>query len=450
MKSRQLVILSLLAAGSVAATAAVLRTGAPTVAADHRGERVLPALMARANDITALTVREGPQPLTIERRDTGFVAADSGYPVKTDAVRDLVASIAEMTFEEARTSDPARYKDLGLADPGGKDAKSDAAKSDTANPDVAKSETADAPDPTKSGESGAGKEVVLRAAGGDLGDLVIGNRDSTVGGAAGGIFVRIKGAPQSFLVRGAARLPAARADWFMPVDLDVKRSEIEKIELSGGGRDTVAANSEKPSEFTLLNVPDERVEDTYKVSRFATLIESFAFQDVRNATKPADDARHMVVDTSDGVRLTMTSVGDITQGWVQIKVEPVGNAKDTAQGDVKDGKTAADGKDDKAAGNAKPTGDANAASAATASDAKAAGNDTKAAGDTKPAADAPPPGDAAAGAKDDKAKAADKAKVLAAKVDGYDFQLMSNQSEILGWTNIDVTNEKQDTNAQNR
>ena len=39
------------------------------------------------------------------------------------------------------------------------------------------------------------------------------------------------------------------------------------------------------------------------VSRLATLIESFAFQDVRKATKPADDARHLVVDTEDGVRL---------------------------------------------------------------------------------------------------------------------------------------------------
>jgi hypothetical protein len=107
----------------------------------------------------------------------------------------------------------------------------------------------------------------------------------------------------------------------------------------------VRANSEKPSEFTLANVPDGRVEDTYKASRFATLVQSFAFQDVRKATKLADDALHMVVDTTDGVRLTMTSVGDITVAWVQIKAEAIGEAQDG----TKDTATAAaNPKDDKA------------------------------------------------------------------------------------------------------
>jgi Domain of unknown function (DUF4340) len=353
MKSRQLVILSLLAVASVGATAAVLRTGAPTIASDRRGDKVLPALMTRANDITALTVREGADTLAIDRRGYGFVAADSGYPVKTDEVRDLVASSAELRFEEARTSDPVRYGDLGLADPA-------AAKDGKAGTGPATTGAA------TSGEAGAGagKEVVFRAGSGELGDIVIGNRDATVGGPSGGVFVRRKGEPQTFLARGAVRLPYSRADWFVPVDLDVKRSEIKKIELAGGGRDGVEANAEKPDELTLANVPEKRVADTFKVSRLATLIESFAFQDVRKATKPADDARRMVVDVDDGLRLVLTSVGDITEGWVQIAAEATNDAKQ------------------------------------------------------------------------------DAAKAIAAKVDGFDFRLPSNQSEILGWTNTDLTNEQ--------
>jgi hypothetical protein len=359
MKSRQLVILSLLAVASVGATAAVLRTGAPTIASDRRGDKVLPALMTLANDITALTVREGADTLAIDRRGYGFVAADSGYPVKTDEVRDLVASSAELRFEEARTSDPARYGDLGLADPAGaKDGKAETGAAST----VA----------AASGEAGAGagvgvgvgKEVVFRAGSGELGDIVIGNRDATVGGPSGGVYVRIKGEPQTFLARGAVRLPFSRADWFVPVDLDVKRSEIKKIELTGGGRDAVEANAEKPGELTLANVPEKRVADTFKVSRLATLIESFAFQDVRKATKPADDSRRMVVDVDDGLRLVLTSVGDITEGWVQIAAQATSDAKQ------------------------------------------------------------------------------DAAKMIAAKVDGFDFRLPSNQSEILGWTTTDLTNEQ--------
>src|SRR5215813_6252757 len=119
MNAKHLTPLAVLAAVSVAVTAWVLQTSASTVASDRRGETVIPSLLAKANDITAFAIRDGNGTLAIERRDNRFVAADSGYPIKTDAVRDVVASSAGLSFQEARTSDPARYGDLGLALPGG-------------------------------------------------------------------------------------------------------------------------------------------------------------------------------------------------------------------------------------------------------------------------------------------------------------------------------------------
>ena len=414
MRKSQLVILSLLAAGSVAATAAVLRTSAPTIASDRRGDKVLPALLTRANDITGLTVREGAGRLAIDRRDYGFAAADSGYPVKTDAVRDLVASSAELSFEEARTSDPTRYGDLGLADPGAaaKDGNDKATTTDAAKTDA-----------TKIDEASVGKEVVFRTAAGELGDLVIGKTDATVGGAAGGVYVRVKGDPQTFLARGTVRLPSSRADWFMPVDLDVKRSEIKRIALSGGGRESVEANAGKPGELTLANVPENRVADTFKVSRLATLIESFAFEDVRKATKPADDARRMTVDVDNGLRLVLTNVGDVSDGWVQIAVAAPDDAKpDATKPDAtKPEATKADAVNQ----------DGTKPGAATKSDAATQDN-------TKPDATKSDATKSDA-AKQEATKTA--AKTLAAKVEGYDFRLPSNLSEIMGWTNIDLTNE---------
>src|SRR5215470_15035857 len=244
MNTKHLTTLAVLAAVSVAATAWVLRTSAPTMASDRHGEAVVPSLVAKANDITGLSIRDSIGTLAIERRDNRFVAADSGYPVKTDAVRDVVASSAELSFQEARTSDPARYGDLGLADPGSKD---------------------------------AGKEITLRTAGGELASFMVGNRDTTVGGPTGGVFIRLKGQPQTFLARGDVRLPAVRSDWFVSFDLDVKRSEIKKVELSGGGRDavTATANPDKPGELVLADLPENRAADSFKVSRLATLVESF-------------------------------------------------------------------------------------------------------------------------------------------------------------------------------
>jgi hypothetical protein len=333
MNTKHLTTLAALAAISVGLTAWVLQTSAPTVASDRRGEAIVPSLAAKANDLTGLSIRDGAGTLAIDRRDNRFVASDSGYPIKTDAVRDVVASSAELAFQEARTSDPARYGDLGLADPGAKD---------------------------------AGKEITFRTAGGELASFVVGSRDTTVGGPTGGVFVRLKGQPQTFLARGDVRLPAVRSDWFVGFDLDVKRSEIKKVELTGGGRDgvTASANADKPGELVLAEVPEKRTADTFKVSRLATLVESFTFQDVRKATKPADDARRMAVDAGEGLRLVLTTVGDITEGWVQIAAEATSDA------------------------------------------------------------------------------AKDKAKLIASKVDGYDFRLPSNQAEILGWTVTDVTDEQ--------
>jgi hypothetical protein len=295
MNRRQLSILAVLAVASVGLTAVVLRTGSASIASDRRGEPVLPGLAAQANDITALVVRQGADPLSIEHKDAGFVAADSGYPVKGDAVRDLVASSMELSFEESRTSDPTRYADLGLADQGVAD---------------------------------AAKEITFRTAGGDLDDLFVGNRDNTVGGPVGGVFVRLKGQPQTWLARGDVRLPASRSDWFAGLDLGIKGSDIKKIELSGGDRDAVTATAtpDKPGELTLANMPEKRVADTFKVGRLTTMVTSFAFQDVRKRTKPGDDPRRMVADLADGLRLVITGLGEPSQGWVQISAEATNDA----------------------------------------------------------------------------------------------------------------------------
>jgi Domain of unknown function (DUF4340) len=304
MNAKHLVPLAAVAVVSVAATAWVLQTSTQTVASDRRGESVVPSLLAKANDLTGLSVRDGNGTVAVELRDNRYVAAESGYPIKTDSIRDVIASSAELAFEEARTADPNRYGDLGLADPGDKNA------------------------------SEAGKEITFRTAGGELADFVVGKTDSTTGSPAGGVFIRVKGQPQTFLARGNVRLPATRSDWYVPFDLDVKRSEVKKVELAGGGRDglTATAKADKPGTLELADVPEKRAAEDFKVSRLATLVESFTFQDVRKATKPADDARKMTVDAGNGLRFTFTSLGAVSDGWVQVAAEATEDAaKDKAK-----------------------------------------------------------------------------------------------------------------------
>ena len=181
MNAKQLTALAVLAAVSVAATALVLRTGAPTVASDRRGEKVRAvARRPRANEITGLTVRDGADTLAIERRDNRFVAADSGYPIKIDPVRDLVAQQRRIVLR------------------GSAHQRSGALRRSRAR---------------RSGRQGRQGRSARRSrcapAGGELASFVVGSRDATVGGAAGGVFIRLKGQPQTFLARGNVQLPSS-------------------------------------------------------------------------------------------------------------------------------------------------------------------------------------------------------------------------------------------------
>jgi Domain of unknown function (DUF4340) len=345
MNPKHLTTLAAVAAISIVTTAWVLRTSAPTVASDRRGENVVPSLLAKASDITGLSIRDGADTFVIERRDNRFVASDSGYPVKTDAVGDAIASTAGLTFQEARTSDPARYGDLGLGDPGAKDAS---------------------------------KEITFRTAGGEFASLLVGNSDATVGGPSGGVFIRLKGQPQTFLARGTVRLPSNRAGWFVPISFDVKRSEIKKVELTGGGRDGVTLlastavpglastgpSGAMPGQFVLADVPEKRTPDNLKASLLPNFVNSFSFQDVRKATQPAADARRLVVDAGEGLQIVFTAVGELTEGWVHVTAE----------------------------------------------------------------------------ATNDSAK--DKAKLITSKVEAYDFRLRSSETDRMGWTMDDLTVEQ--------
>jgi len=302
MNPKHLTTLAVLAAVSIATTGWVMHTSAPTVASDRRGENVVPSLLAKASDITGLSIRDGADTFVIERRDNRYVASDSGYPVKTEAVGELIASTAGLTFQEARTSDPARYGDLSLADPGAKD---------------------------------AGKEITFRTAGGELASLLVGSSDTTVGGPSGGAFIRLKGQTQTFLVRGSVRLPPnGRLGWFVPISFDVKRYEIKKVELSGGGLDglTVLPNTGLPGQFVLADVPEKKTPDNLRASLLPSFVDSFAFQDVRKATKPAADARRLVVEAGEGLQITFTALGELTEGWVHITAEATNDAaKDKAK-----------------------------------------------------------------------------------------------------------------------
>ena len=300
MNKKQIIVLAALAAASAAATHFTLRSAPQSIASDRRGERVFPALLQRANDVASITIRDEDKAFTVERRDNGFIDKESRYPARPEAFRDMVAGAATLAFEESKTADPARYGDLGLADVG-------------------------------QGEK-SGREVIMRDAKGEaLANVIVGNRDNTVGGARGGMFLRFPNSPQSWLARGELRVPAPYAAWFEINLINLNRDALAKLELRGGGMDEVTITSEpKGAELKLINEVAGRAPDSGKLMRLSFMVDPLSFQDVRAPTaEPAPDARKLIAYAHNGLKITVTSIGPVTDGWVKMAVEPTSEESKT-------------------------------------------------------------------------------------------------------------------------
>ena len=110
MRARSFLILSAITlVVSAAAAVVVVRQENPRSAVATAGP-VLPGLVDRLGDVSAVVLRGGGETLTIHRIEGGWgVKERNDYPVSPDKVRDLVRSMVELEKAEAKTTQPDRY-----------------------------------------------------------------------------------------------------------------------------------------------------------------------------------------------------------------------------------------------------------------------------------------------------------------------------------------------------
>ena len=298
MKAKGLGVLAVVTLAALAGATAVLRTNPTTVVSDKRGQVVFPSLATKGAEITSIEIKDGDRSIVVERKDNGFVAAGSGYPVKLDAVRDLVIGAAGLKFEESKTSDPARYSDLGLK---------------------------------VTGQSyDSGKEVTLKAGGSTLASFTVGNRDASVGGPQGGTYIRIGEEAQTWLARGEVKLPGMKQDWFDNNLVKIDHDKVAKVEISGGDKETLVVSSpEAGKELERASVPEGRTANPGSVSRMSGLVESLDFMDVRKASADKAGDRKYVAETRDGLVLTIVQIGNVADNWVRITASSKAEASAT-------------------------------------------------------------------------------------------------------------------------
>ena len=284
MTQRQLGLLAALTIISVLAVAFFSPPPTQQLAADHRGEPVVPVLLTRANDIAALKIRTGNQIMEIVKKDDGFIDKDTGFPIKIDTLHDVISGTAALTFEEARTSDPSRFGELALSD---------------------------------QGEIGTtGRDVTfLNKDNNEIARLILGSYEATLAGAQGGMYVRMPSGNQTWLARGSVRLPVERRDWFDVVLITLPRDDAMTISMMpADGEGFTLTRSDK--DMVLQNAPANATPNFAKISQLNMMAEMLSFEDVRRAAPIPAKATRFNVTTKSGLNYTITHLGD---GWVHVE-----------------------------------------------------------------------------------------------------------------------------------
>ena len=82
------------------------------------GTPVMPGVNAALDGIDAVRVTTSDTIYTLTRSPRGWVLQEAGgYPVRISRMASLAAGLETLTWEAARTSDPAKFNRIGLGDP---------------------------------------------------------------------------------------------------------------------------------------------------------------------------------------------------------------------------------------------------------------------------------------------------------------------------------------------
>lgn len=319
MSNRSVIMLVLLA---VAAGGAAFLAGgdgaAPAV--EGVGEPLLPGLQARVNDVAALGVLTATERFTVRRSEAGAWTLDEsdGYPVRFETVKKTLLALAGLRTVEPKTDNPARYAELGVADP-------------------------------ETPESGSALVTLLDAQGQSLGAVVLGN----AGGARDTHYARRASEARSWLVRGSLMLDRTPAQWMDRQVFKLPSSRVKSvtIEHADGEKVMVARAAESEPDWAVQAVPEGSEPKSSGIGRTcASALEYLNFDKVAAAGKqalPEAERATAVLATFDGLLVSVTTgrapAGEPAEGetavpgtvWASLQASAAPEATEAVQAEAK-------------------------------------------------------------------------------------------------------------------
>lgn len=264
---------------------------------EQQGQRLLPDLAKRLNDVAEVQLRSGEHTVTLLRRDNRWLIAErNNFPADPSKVRALLLGTADLTIIEPKTSNAELLAQLGLEDPAASGAQSTLVT-------------------LKDGQGSALAAVVFGKDRPGKGSLERTER-----------YARRAESNQAWLVEGRVSLDKRPPDWMSKTltNLDNQRVKQVKIEHADG-KDVLllAKQSADSADFQIIEPkPDKPVKAPFEINGVANTFAHLSFEDVKPMAE-VDFAKEPLyvatLETFDGLILTLRTAraGEQTFGRLQ-------------------------------------------------------------------------------------------------------------------------------------
>jgi len=266
------------------------------IADNAAGMPVLKALKAQLNDVTEVRIAKGDgSRTTLRKQPAGWVVGEREYPADTTKVRKLLIDLSSLNTVEAKTSDPARYSQLGVEDVNG---------------------------PTATGTR---IEAVTAQ---QVHGIIVGK---TSGAKSG--YVRAMDAKQSVLATPTVMADADPKHWLDTTLIDIPEARVQTIDVAPSGQPAykVARATKEQTDFTVSPVPKGRELSSPTVANgYGSALTMLTLTDVKKQddAKPITQEPKVTFRTFDGLELQIT--GRVDGEHRLIMIAPKSTAKETA------------------------------------------------------------------------------------------------------------------------
>jgi len=297
----------LLAATAVAVVLAVVAMlGQPRIeASDRQGEPVLPALIAQADKLKSIIIRQGGKTLSLDWDGKYWRAREyKNYPANDQEIRRFLISLGRMTKIEGKTKLPERYARLEVEDPG--------------------------TDPA----SKSRHVSLIDTQGNVIGSIILGKPQYGADAKGTNTYVRIPGDPQAWLASGDAGGPGTElSDWLERKIADVPTAAITRVTVTHPDGDNVVAQREAgaPNMVIAGLSKAQQAATAPDADQYAGLLNSLTFDEVVDeAEKPfaKGETTTAVIEGPAGFQVTLQWSQIDRLDWIKLKASAPANSSD--------------------------------------------------------------------------------------------------------------------------